>query len=242
MPQKYFENLMRPDSQPSLSTASGVPFVMPASGTVNNTSGNITTGTAFDYVIGPSYTFFPLGALYTNSPAGWYYMVWTAATVGTVYADTYTAGTPAIPEVPTPLVTVAGAYTQSTGFDVFGPTYSIPPQYMGKNGFIEWNRVINNNNSAGSKGYNTYFGGQFAQGSSQTNNPKAAAQGTIKNRGRTNAQISANAAFGDSGNASTLPKLTVNTQLVSTLSFALQVAVATDYAIIESHLVRVTQG
>jgi hypothetical protein len=242
MPQTFFQNLMLPTTQPSLSTASGVPFVLPASGTVNNTSGNITTGTAFDYVIGPSYTFFPLGALYTNSPAGWYYMVWTAATIGTVYADMYTAGVPAIPDTPTPLTTVAGAYTQATGFDVFGPTYSIPPQYMGKNGFIEWNRVINNNNSAGAKTYNVYFGGQLAQGAAQTTNPKAAAQGTVKNRGRANAQISANAAFGDNGNASTLPKLTVNTQLVSTFSFAVQLATATDYAILESHLVRVTQG
>lgn len=47
---------------------------------------------------------------------------------------------------------------------MFGPTYSIPPQYMGKNGFIEWNRVINNNNSAGAKIYNVYFGGSWRRG------------------------------------------------------------------------------
>lgn len=227
-----------PETSPRLTFGSGIPFILPSSGTVNNTVGNITVSTGLDYVVGPSYVFFPLGALYTNSPSGWYYTNWTAATLCVVYADMYVSGIPAIPSNPTPLTTVAGAYTQSTGFDIFGPSYAIPGKFLGPNGFIEWNRVINNPNSANNKIYNLYFGGVTFQGQTQTTNPKAAGQGTIKNRGRAGAQIAANASYGDSANASTLPKLSINTDSTQVFAFAVQIANAGDYAIIESHFLR----
>lgn len=218
---------------------SGIPFVMPASGTINSTSGSITTGTAHDYAVGPSYSYFPANALSASSPAGWYYTNWTAATLGTVYADVYTNGVPQIPPAPQPLTTVAGAYTQVTGFDAIGPSYIVPGGFMDDNGCIEWQRVANNNNSAGAKTFNTYFGGSLIQGFAQTANPKEAGMGTIKNRGRQSAQISANAAHGDSGNASTLPKSSIDTSAAQIFAFALQLATATDYAMIESHFVRI---
>jgi len=226
------------DSAKSITFASGVPFIVPSSGSVNNTAGNITVSTGLDYVVGPAYTFFPLGALYASSPSGFYYTNWTAATILTVYADMYTSGVPQIPDAPTPLTTVAGAYTQTTGVDIFGPSYAIPGGFLGQNGFIEWNRVVNNPNSANNKVYNMYFGGVLFQGSNQTTNPKAAGQGTLKNRGRVNAQIGVSGAYGDSGNASSLPKLSINTDNTQVLAFAVSIANAADYAIIESHFVR----
>lgn len=225
-----------------LQCSSGIPFVMPSSGTISNTSGGVTVGTAFDYVIGPSYTYFPSGALFASSPAGWYYTNWTAATIGTVYANTYTNGTPKIPSTPTPLTTVVGAYTQATGLDVIGPNVVVPGGSMGDNGSIEWQRVVNNNNSVGSKGYPTFFGGTNVQGLNQTTNPKEAGAGSIKNRGRQTAQISANAAHGDSGNASTLNKPTVDTAQNQILAMGINLAVATDYAIIESFAFKVFYG
>lgn len=220
--------------------SSGLPFVMPSNGTINNTTGSVTVTTAFDYVIGPSYTYFPAAALFAASPAGWYYTNWTSATIGTVYADTYTNGSPVIPSSPAQLTTVAGPYTQATVFDAIGPNMVVPGGFMGKNGVIEWQRVANNNNSAGSKGYPTFFGGANFQGLNQTTNPKEAGAGSLKNRGRTTAQVSGNAAHGDSGNASTIQKLTVDTSQNQILSMGINLAVATDYAIIESFLFRVT--
>lgn len=233
--------VMAPVAQ-RLQCSSGLPFVMPSNGTISNTSGGVTVGTAFDYIIGPSYTYFPSGALFASSPAGWYYTLWTAATIGTVYANTYTNGAPKIPSTPTPLVTVAGAYTQVTGLDVIGPNVVVPGGAMGDNGSIEWQRVVNNNNSAGSKGYPTFFGGTNVQGLNQTTNPKEAGAGSIKNRGRKTAQISANAAHGDSGNASTLNKSTVDTAQNQILAMGINLAVATDYAIIESFSFKVFYG
>lgn len=222
--------------------SSGLPFVMPSSGTINNTAGSVTVSTAFDYVIGPSYTFFPSGALFASSPAGWYYTNWTAATIGTAYANTYANGAPSIPASPVPLTTVAGPYTQTTSFDVIGPNVVVPENFMGSNGTVEWQRVVNNNNSAGSKIYNTFFGGVNFQGLTQTTNPKEAGAGSLKNRGRKTAQISASAAHGDSGNASTLPKLSIDTSQNQILSMSIQLATATDFAVIESFLFRVTSG
>ena len=221
-----------------ISVGSGIPFIMPSSGTVSNTVGNITVSTGLDYVAGPSYTFFPLGALYAASPSGWYYTNWTAATLCVVYADMYTSGVPQIPAAPTPLTTAAGAYTPPTGVDGFGPSYAVPGGFLGENGYVEWNRVVNNPNSANNKGYNMYFGGVLFQGYTQTTNPKAAGQGTLKNRGRVNAQIGVSAAYGDSGNASSLPKLSINTDNTQVLAFAVSIANGADYAIIESHFMR----
>lgn len=222
--------------------SSGLPFVLPSSGTISNTEGGVTAGTAFDYVIGPSYTYFPANALFTSSPAGWYYTNWTAATIGTVYADTYTNGTPRIPSAPTPLTTVAGAYTQTTGFAVIGPNVVVPGNSMGDNGCIEWQRVVNNNNSAGQKIYNTYLGGVNFQGLTQTTNPKEAGEGTLKNRGRKTAQVAANAAHGDNNNASAITKLSLDTSQNQVLSMSLQLQTATDFAIIESFAFKVFYG
>lgn len=217
---------------------SAIPFIMVASGNITSTTGNITTGTAHDYVVGPSYVYFPANALNATSPAGWYYTNWTAATLGVVYADTYTNGVPSIPANPQPLTTVIGAYTQVTGFDAVGPNYTIPGGALGPNGTVEWGRIINNNNSAGAKTYNTYFGGTLFQGVAQTANPKEAGAGTLRNRGVETRQIAANAAHGDSGNASTLTKLTIDSKSDQTFAFTVQLATATDYAMIEAHSIR----
>lgn len=226
------------DSAKSITFASGIPFIVPSSGTVTNTVGNITTAAGLDYVPGPSYTFFPIGALYAASPSGWYYTNWTAATLAVVYADMYTSGVPQIPGAPTPLTTVAGAYTQTTGVDIFGPSYAIPGGFLGQNGFIEWNRVVNNTSSANNKVFNMFFGGVIFQGYTQSVNPRAAGQGTIKNRGRANAQIGVSASYGDNGNASSLPRLSINTDDPQVIAFAVKIDNAVDYAIIESHFVR----
>ena len=224
------------------SRGSGLPFVMPSSGTVNNTSGNITVSTAFDYVIGPSYTYFPTGALYAASPAGWYYMVWTAATIGTVYANTYLNGNAQIPASPTPLTTVTGPYTQATGFDVVGPNFVIPGNVMGPNGHIAWHRAVNNSGGASNKLYSTYLGATTFQGLTQTTNPKEAGAGVIRNRGHVARQIAASAAHGDNNNASAMTKLTIDTTQPQIFAFSIQLASAADYGMIESHGIQIYYG
>ena len=231
-----------PVCAPSITRASGLPFVMPSSGNITSTAGQVTVSTAFDYVIGPSYTYFPANALFAASPAGWYYVNWTAATIGTVFANTYTSGTPEIPASPTALVTVVGAYTQSTGFDVFGPSYVVPGGFLGPNGMLEWGRSMNHTNSVNNKIYNSFFGNSSFQGTTQTTNPRAAGTGTLRNRGRETAQVGVNAAYGDNNNASTLPRLAIDTRANQIAAMSIQLANASDYAIIEAHHFRATRS
>lgn len=219
-------------------SSSGVPFVVPSSGSVINVSGGISTITAFDYIIGASYSFFPLSALYLNSSPGWYYTVWDSTSGGVVYGNMYTAGEVNLPIVPTPISSTLSGYVQLTGADIAGPTYSVLARELGNNGGIEWNRVVNNNSNSNNKTYNLYFGGNWFHGYTQTTNRYSAGQGTLKNRGVADKQISVSANYGDNNNASSLPKLTVNTTIMQTVSFSIQLAVATDYAIIESHFLR----
>jgi hypothetical protein len=224
-----------------LSWSSGIPFVMPSNYTINNTAGAITVTTGFDYVIGPSYAFFPALKLNATSPAGWYYTVWTAATLATVYADNYMNGVPEIPASPTALVTVAGSYTQVTGYDVPGPCVIIPAAALGVNGTIEWQRACYSNNSAGTKTFNTYLAGILEQGLSQTTNPKEAGMGTIKNRGKYTSQIAAQASHGDNANVSSFTKSFIDTEKSQIFNFTMQLNTATDFAVMESWLVRVTK-
>lgn len=226
------------------SRGSALPFVMPSSGTINNTSGSVTATTTFDYTIGPSYTYFPVGALFASSPAGWYYTNWSVGDnkTGTVYANTYANGNAQIPANPTPLTAVAGAYTQVTGFDVIGPSFIVPGNVLGPNGSIEWHRAVNNNNSANNKVYNTYLGASNFQGLTQTTNPKEGGMGVIRNRGHVARQAAANAAHGDNNNASGITKLTIDTTQAQVFGFALQLTNASDFAMIESHGIKIYYG
>jgi hypothetical protein len=121
---------------------------------------------------------------------------------------------------------------------VVGPNFVIPAGYLGNNGVVEFSRLINNNNSAGAKTFNAYFGGALFHSASQTTNPKAGLYGTLRNRGIETRQIGVIGAAGDPGNASSMPKLTLDTRVDQIISMTLQIATATDYAITEGHHIR----
>lgn len=213
---------------------SGIPFVMPSSGSVAS-NGNLSGLTAFNTVYGWCYCYFPAGAVFAGSTAGWYLTNLTGATIGTIYANTYTSGQPSIPATPTPISAAGpGAYTQTTGADVPGPSCIVPADSMGANGAVAWERATNNNNSAGTKSYNVYFGAQVISGASQTTNPYAGGWGTLKNRGTKGAQYALNGQNGDVGNAGGQKYLTIDTTQAQVFSHALKLSVATDYAVIES--------
>lgn len=216
---------------------SGLPFIMPSSGTVASTGGSINGFTGFNAVNGPSYSYFPANALYSGSPAGWWYTVWSGATYGTVYAERYTSGQPAIPASPTPLITVAGSFTQSTGVDVMGPTFVLPANSLGPNGEIQIKRLTHNNNSAGNKITNIYMGGTLFQGVTQTTTSRHAAQISIQNRGNAGRQVAANAAPGDSGSVGAFNVGTVDTTVAQVCAISLRLDTATDWTMLESYAV-----
>ena len=68
--------------------SSGIPFILPSSGTMS-TNGAVTLNTALATTYPGTFTYFPAGAVYALSPAGWYYTVYSSATQGTVYGNMY---------------------------------------------------------------------------------------------------------------------------------------------------------
>lgn len=219
---------------PQALAQSGIAFVLPSSGSVA-ANGNLSGLTAFNTSYGWCYCYFPAGAVFAGSVAGWYLTNLTGATVGTIYADTYTSGQPSIPAVPTPIVAAGpGAYTQTTGVDLPGPSAIVPANAMGPNGALYWERATNNNNTVGTKSYATFFGALSVSASSQTTNPYAGALGTIKNRGTNFAQHALNAQNGDVGSAGGMKYLTIDTTQAQIITHTLKLATATDYAVIET--------
>lgn len=110
---------------------STIPLVVLPSGSVAN-DGALTSGTArTQNVAVGAYCWFPAAALWvqdlvgppivpTSSPAGWYYVVFSGADVGTIYKNTWDgASSPAAPATLTPIVSTAdgagpGAFTGPT--------------------------------------------------------------------------------------------------------------------------------
>ena len=223
-------------------SGSGVPFVLPSSGNITSTSGDVTVTTAFYAAIGPSYTWFQQGSLYTNSPAGWYFTNWTSTTTGKVYSDVYLSGEPSIPDVPTPITTVVAAYTQVINQYINGPTFLIPGSVMGKNGILEWHRHVSGFSSANQKTTALFLGLEVAHSGNFTNNSYVALSGSVENRGTPYRQVCCNSAYGDSGLAGSLSRLVTDTSDTQFVTTAVKLAAATDYVIIEAATSLVKRG
>jgi hypothetical protein len=92
-----------------------VPLIIAPTGSMGD-NGVLTSGTVNPLVFLKTFTWFPTGAIFTASPAGWYYTVWTTTTAATVYQETWGgASVPTIPTTPTAwAVTGPGAFTGPT--------------------------------------------------------------------------------------------------------------------------------
>ena len=214
---------------------SAIPFIMTSSG--NFGSFGVLSGiTAMNTTHTAAYCYFPANVINNiSTPAGWYWTVFRSATVADVYQERYLTGTPQIPATQTPFAgSGPGAWTQTTGLDIIGPNVVVPANSMGPNGSIVWERGITVLNSAGAKTLNTYFGSSVVQGASLTTTPYNGGIGTIKNRGIATKQYAVNGANGDVGNAGGVKYLAIDTTQDQVAAQAIKLAVATDYAVIES--------
>jgi hypothetical protein len=128
-----------------ISTA--IPFVVVSSGTMGN-NGALSGITAVISAYPNAYVYLPANAISAGSAANWYYAVFSSTTAATIYNNVYTSGTPTVPASPTAFVTTGpGAYTQTTGAYIKGPTITIPANTVGINGqlFIQSSFSANNN-------------------------------------------------------------------------------------------------
>lgn len=215
-----------------------LPMVLVSSGTMGN-NGALSGLTAVATAYPNAYCSLPAGAIATGVPAAqtWYYCEFSSTTAATVFNNTYTSGTPAIPGSKTPFATTGpGAYTQTTGSNIAGYTLAIPGNTLGLNGGVQVKIARTNNNSAGGKtvtgNYSTFA---FATVTLTTGVGNSWPEAIFANRGSTNVQISGGN-FG--ANFSQTPLYSaIDSTAAQNLVMNMQLGTATDTMTLESVVV-----
>lgn len=227
---------------------SNLEIYIPSSGSIGN-NGALTLTTALQNIMSDGcWMSFPVGSIAAGIPAAAgmkYWVVMSSTTAGTIYNNTYTPGTnlPTPPVTPTPFVTTGpGAFTQTISTDVTAYSFTVPANSMGPNGSIDIELWCRANNSAGTKAFRCFFGGQNL---GPTINLTTGQQQSMISRiaNKQNAKKQKNNASGRnvSGNAGTLFG-TVDTTAAQTLLVNFNIAVATDWACIDEVRITVNYG
>lgn len=212
-----------------------VPVGIAPSGTIGN-NGALTLGTALHAVYsGGIYLYFPANAISAGSAAGFYWTVMSSTTVGVVYNNVYTPGSP--PAKPTSntafSTTGPGAYTGSTA-EITASSFTLPGGLLGNFGRLMSGFAIAANSTASNRtikvklGATTYF---FLQVTtfSYLHVPRLC----FANRGAGNVNFSSNWLSAATANSWPFAHTTADTSVDQTLAITLQLATATDYAILE---------
>lgn len=221
----------------------GVPIGIGSSGSVG-ANGALTLTTAFANTNPTIWLYFPAGACYANSPAGIYYVVMSSASAGIIYNIRLGTDQPYIPaaEVLTQRGIVSasvGAYTQTTAaIDLVSVV--VPGQSMGANGILFWIGEFSVPNNANNKTISWTFGGQSANSITASSTAAARYYRMIANRGSTSSQYTSQIALQTTGGAPNL--FSVNTDQNQTLLTRGQLAVATDYVLLETQTIQVFYG
>jgi hypothetical protein len=208
---------------------SGVPMILPSSGSIGN-NGALTGLTALPATLTSAYMYFPANAISAGSAAGWYYVVMSSTTAGTIYNNTYTSGVPRIPSSPTAFATTGpGAYTQTTGADITALSISIPGGTLGINGSMINYPAIFTNSTAGNKIFRLKMGGSILNNLGFTTSLESFLVCVFKNAGAANVNISNNVAGFGTNTANSPTMSSIDTSSDQTLTVTMNLATATDY-------------
>jgi hypothetical protein len=222
------------DQKVTVVLSSGIPVGIPSSGSVG-ANGAVTITTALNLTYPNIYLHFPVGAVYANSPDGFYFCQMTSTTLGTVFNNLYTTGTPVIPAVLNPVVGAGpGAYTQATTLQQ-AISVTLPGGSMGNNGSLTYDLTGSHLNSAGNKTYSLPWGAGNILSVAVTTTAAITTTRTVTNAGLQNAQTTG--PFGTvtgGGSPGLVQQFSADTSVNTTIGCTLQIAVATDYMILQS--------
>jgi hypothetical protein len=134
-------------------------------------NGAVTLGTALPYIMPSLFLYFPAGAVFAGSAAGFYYCQMSSTTVGVVY-NNLMGVIPVTPANPTPIVAAGpGAYTGvTTALTVF--SCQVPANTLLPNGQLRVNYGAVYTNSAGNKTLARTLGGNTLATSTRTTNAR----------------------------------------------------------------------
>lgn len=223
-----------------------LPVILPSSGSVGD-NGALTLTTALLVAYPEAYMFFPAGALFSGSVAGFYYVRMSTVTAGVVYQNQYFSGAPEslLAGSPTPIVaTGPGAYVQSTA-TITSITTTIPAGLLGPGGVVEQQAYGMWNNSATAKTVRHRFGGNTLYTQSSTTSVGGRFWTSVNNAGVPNTQyifsngVSLAAGPGSGVTGASPVLLTNDTSVNQPASFQLQLAVDTDWVGLQWASVRV---
>lgn len=231
---------------PLVLSQSGIPIIMQSSGSIGN-NGALTGLTALGVTYsGGCYMYFPVNTIATGVAAGWYYVVMSSTTAGTIYNNLMSSTQPTIPASPVAFATTGpGAYTQQTAVPITAIAAVVPANFLGVNGGIQFDTTWNQNGTAGAK----YEGVGFGSNDSSHNQNSLAhnltggstvdhSQQTIRNRGATNSQVVFSnfsaSSFGGNGNSPNA-FATIDTTASQFALLSLQIAVVTDWIVMDSY-------
>jgi hypothetical protein len=234
---------MRLRDVPQRIAASAIPFIIAPTGSMA-ANGAITLGTALPNTYGNAFIYLPANAIQTGSAAGWYFARFSSPTVGQVFNNTYASGTPTIPATPTAFVSTGpGAYTGVTTA-VTGQQVSVPGNTLGPNGVLRYGVTWSYLSNANIKTLGLSFGGTSLFSTGPTTTSANSIQRVLRNRGVTNAQVSDGATgFAGTGTSVGLPTLAaIDTTTAQTFAVTGQLAVATDYIVMDAVLLEALYG
>ena len=220
-----------------------IPVILPSSGTITN--GVLSALTALPTAYGGAWMYFPAGAS-LPSGAGLYWVssvTTTGGNITTTFASTAVAFTPYIPASPVLITSGGAAYTQTIGSDITLANITVPGGLMGANGTLRAWTLTSSLSNANIKNCKVALGGisNLILYIAETNNGNANYFVALRNRGLQNSNVSfapGNGRIGaESGGASAY--YAIDTSTSQALTFTGQIAVATDYIVLEGFTVEV---
>ncbi len=222
-------------AMPQVIGQGGVPIYILPTGTVA-ANGAITLGTALLVTeSGGLWGYLPAGAAFAGSAAGFYWIVMSSTTVGTIYNNTYTPGVDDghVPATPVPIVAAGpGAYTGVTT-EVTAVSATLPGGSMGPNGSVTHRIGTMNNSSAGAKSVLLKWGTTTVSGAgSVTTSTFKGIVSTVTNRGAANSQFSPAPGQNDttaSAGGGVANLMAIDTTANVIISITITLAVATDW-------------
>ena len=217
----------------------GVPTVLLSSATNITATGAITGLTALPYV--PSDVVFVYCFAQTGLLEGLYYARFSSTTACQLYTD--------VDGTITPTGITAGAYVGGTTEAIL-TSIIIPGGSMGANGMIRAQSSWGCSNSANNKTARTRLDGILFGQVSQTTVASFGMMNGIKNRGNPAIQFQpasgsggpANSLGGNSSSSSNNAQTTIDTSVDTTLTVRGQLAVATDFLVLETCTIEILAG
>jgi hypothetical protein len=245
-----------PAIQTPLGTLVGLPVVLannsiPISNAPTGTitaNGALVSGTALPQIYGPTgvspgiWLNFPAGAVKAGSAAGFYWVIMTSVTAGTVYNNTLTVpGSKRPPALIIPVVDAGpGSYVGISSAQTLD-SITVPANSMGLSGamwlFIRWSFPT----SGSTKTINGSFGGTSYVAPSRTTSITDQWCFLLSNRGSATQQIVQSVPIPATAGASAFVNMSINTAVDQNLTF-LGTNVAAEFVVLESTFVLLMPG